>query len=54
MITRYCSICSTSFDREIEGEEGSFGMIQFAFCGECRVGVIEWVKNFILEAPDED
>lgn len=54
MNVRYCSICSTSFDREVEGEEGSFGMIPFAFCGDCKAGVIDWVKYFLLEDPSED
>lgn len=43
----YCSTCSQSFDPEIEGIVGNFGIIPVAFCGTCRVGIhdlaqIEW------------
>jgi len=41
---RYCSICSTSFDIEFEGCEGSIGIVPFAFCPTCRVGVWDWAQ----------
>ena len=44
MNTRYCSVCSQSFDVDYEGCEGDIGMIPFAFCATCRVGVWEWAQ----------
>ncbi len=35
--TKYCSTCSTSFDADIEGMVGEFGILPVAFCATCRV-----------------
>ena len=43
MIVRYCSICSTSFDLEVEGDDGQIGLIPFALCGDCKAGIFEYV-----------
>ena len=59
MNTRYCSICSSSFDVDDEGDEGQIGIIPFAFCGLCKVGVLgyakaceEWDELVLLKTDD--
>jgi len=44
VITRYCSVCSSAFDVEEEGCDGNIGLIPFAFCATCRVGIWEWAQ----------
>ena len=44
MNVRYCSVCSTSFDVDVEGCEGLIGLIPFAFCHTCRSGIWEWAQ----------
>jgi len=53
---RYCSVCSSSFDVDEEGCEGLIGLIPFAFCAVCRVGIWEWAQiSFdLVPNPDED
>jgi hypothetical protein len=51
---RYCSTCSQSFDVDIEGMEGNFGIIPVAFCGTCRVGVREMAEIVWDLVPRED
>jgi len=51
---RYCSICSTGFDVDTEGCEGSIGMLPFAFCCTCRAGVWEWAQVSFDLVPRED
>jgi hypothetical protein len=56
MTTRYCSVCSSSFDLDEEGCEGNIGLIPFAFCATCRVGIWEWAQiSFdLVPRPDND
>lgn len=44
MNVRYCSICSTSFDIDVDGVVGSIGMIPFALCYECKTGLHEYFE----------
>lgn len=44
MNVRYCSVCSSSFDVDEEGCEGLIGLVPFAFCATCRVGIWEWAQ----------
>lgn len=44
MNIRYCRICSVGFDVDEEGCDGMIGLIPFAFCATCRVGVWEWAQ----------
>jgi hypothetical protein len=54
MRTLYCSVCSTSFDVDEEGCEGNIGLIPFAFCATCRVGIWEWAQiSFDLHPASE-
>jgi len=52
--TRYCSTCSTSFDVDIEGMEGEFGIISVAFCATCRVCVRDMAEQEWDLVPRED
>jgi hypothetical protein len=52
--TRYCSICSSSFDVDEVGCEGSIGIIPFAFCCTCRVGIWEWAQISFDLVPNPD
>ncbi len=45
MNTRYCSICSTSFDIDEEGIEGDIGIIPVAFCSVCKTGIREFAEQ---------
>lgn len=54
MNVRYCSTCSTSFDADIEGMVGEFGIIPVAFCATCRVGVRELAEITWDLVPRED
>ena len=40
----YCSICSTSFDANLEGDKGMIGLVPFAFCGTCVPGLKDWAQ----------
>ena len=50
----YCSVCSTSFDVDEEGCEGLIGLIPFAFCATCRVGIWEWAQISFDLVPNPD
>jgi hypothetical protein len=50
MNINYCSICSTSFDFDEEGDKGMIGMIPFAFCPTCRNGILEYADIACDEA----
>ena len=52
MNIRYCTICSTSFDLDVEGDEGAIGPVLFAFCSTCKGGVVEYVLDLSLSVID--
>ena len=54
MNTRYCSTCSQSFDADIEGMEGNFGIIPVAFCATCRVGIHDLAEQEWDLVPRDD
>lgn len=41
----YCTVCSTSFDRDIEGVEGDIGIIPVAFCETCKTGIRDFAEQ---------
>ena len=45
MNTRYCTVCSCSFDIDAEGTEGMVGIIPVAFCAVCKAGIREFATN---------
>jgi hypothetical protein len=45
MQIQYCSICSTSFDYDEEGDKGMIGLIPFALCGTCKAGVWDYAQQ---------
>ena len=53
--TMYCSTCSTSFDLEVEGMAGDFGIIPVAFCATCRVCVKDLAEQQwdLVPRPDD-
>jgi len=59
MSTRYCSICSTSHDPEVEGVEGDIGIIPVSFCATCMSGIRcfaeqQWDLAPIGYVPEDD
>lgn len=54
MSTRECSVCGVEFDVDQEGCDGMIGLIPFAFCATCRVGVWEWAQIEWNMVPMED
>lgn len=49
-----CSICSQLFYDDEGGCQGSLGIIQFAFCATCRVGIWDWAQQSfdLVSRPD--
>jgi len=54
MNTKYCSICSSSFDAEFEGVEGDIGIIPVAFCPTCLAGIRDFAEQQWDLYPLED
>jgi hypothetical protein len=57
MNTRYCSTCSQSFDCDKEGLTGEFGIIEVAFCENCKVclrHLAEQVWDLVPRDDNED
>lgn len=51
MRTRYCTVCSTSFDADAEGVEGEIGIIPVAFCSVCKTGIRDFAEQMWDLAP---
>jgi len=40
-----CTVCSAEFEPDEEGAEGFFGILPVAFCGDCRVAIIDFAHQ---------